>query len=501
MLPPERRLPGVREVIEQQAYFVLHAPRQVGKTTSLMALAKALTAEGRFAALMVSMEVGAAFPHDVGAAEAAVLQGWRRRAEAWLPAELQPPPWPEAEPGARIAEALTVWSRACPRPLVVFLDEIDALRDDVLTSVLRQLRDGHPTRPEGFPWSLALVGLRDVRDYKIASGGSEHQHTSSPFNIKVESLTMRDFVADEVAELYAQHTEETGQRFEPDAVARAFELTRGQPWLVNAMARQLVQVLVTDRRCAITKADVDRARDILIERQDTHLDSLAERLRDPRVRAVIEPMLTGDLLPQLPPDDLRFVIDLGLIRRGIDGSLEIANPIYREVLPRVLTQGVVDAIPSLKPTWLRPDGNLDTEQLLSAFLSFWREHGEFLLASTPYNEAAPHLVLMAFLHRVVNGGGRIEREYAAGSKRLDLRVEFRGVVLGIEVKTWKDSDKSKDPVPAGLRQLEGYLARIRAESGWLVLFDQRKGQPELASRISVQNVPGDGGRDITIVRL
>ncbi len=501
MLPPERRLPGVREVIEQQAYFVLHAPRQVGKTTSLLALAKALTAEGRFAAVMVSMEVGAAFPKDVGAAENAILDAWAETAALVLPTELRPSLPRVASPGARIRSTLTAWAAQCPRPLVVFLDEIDALQGDVLMSVLRQLRDGHTHRPSGYPWSLALVGLRDVRDYKIASGGSEHQHTSSPFNIKVESLTMRDFTEPEVAELYGQHTEETGQRFEPEAVARAFELTQGQPWLVNAMARQLVQVLVTDRRCAITKADVERARDILIERQDTHLDSLAERLRDARVRAVIEPMLTGDLLPQLPPDDLRFVLDLGLIKRGTDGSLEIANPIYREVLPRVLTQGVVDTIPSLKPTWLRPDGSLDTEQLLEAFLSFWREHGEFLLASTPYNEAAPHLVLMAFLHRVVNGGGRIEREYAAGAKRLDLRVEFRGVVLGIEVKTWKDSDKVKDPVPAGVQQLEGYLARMGAESGWLVLFDQRKGQPELAERMSVQKVPGIGGRPVTLVRL
>ncbi len=162
---------------------------------------------------MVSMEVGAAFPKDVGAAEDAILEGWRRRAEAWLPPELQPPPWPDAKPGFRIASGLTTWSRACPKPLVVFLDEIDALRDDVLGSVLRQLRDGHPGRPGSFPWSLALVGLRDVRDYKIASGGSEHQHTSSPFNIKVESLTMRDFTEPEVAELYEQHTAESG---EPD---------------------------------------------------------------------------------------------------------------------------------------------------------------------------------------------------------------------------------------------------------------------------------------------
>ena len=110
-----------------------------------------------------------------------------------LPPELQPPPRPAAAPGARIGDALVAWARACPRPLVLFLDEIDALRDLVLLSVLRQRRSRYAHRPSEFPASLALIGLRDVRDYKIASGGSDRLHTSSPFNIKVESLTMRGF--------------------------------------------------------------------------------------------------------------------------------------------------------------------------------------------------------------------------------------------------------------------------------------------------------------------
>ena len=243
LLPPERRLPGVRDLVEQKAYFVLHAPRQIGKTTALITLAEKLTSEGRYAAVLLSMEVGAAFPSEVGAAEAAVLGAWRRSADAFLPSELRPPPWPETSPGSRLGAALGAWARACPRPLVVFLDEIDALRDVVLISVLRQLRDGHKLRPVAFPWSLALVGLRDVRDYKVAAGDVDRLHTSSPFNIKAESLTLRDFTRDEVAELYAQHTAETGQGWAAEAVERAFELTRGQPWLVNALARQAVQVV------------------------------------------------------------------------------------------------------------------------------------------------------------------------------------------------------------------------------------------------------------------
>ncbi|WP_437302071.1 hypothetical protein [Sorangium sp. So ce388] len=220
----------------------------------------------------------------------------------------------------------------------MLIDEIDALEDVTLVSVLRQIRDGYPDRPRSFPWSLALVGMRDVRDYKVASGGGARLGTASPFNIKVQSLTLRGFTREEVAELYAQHTAEAGQAFLPEAVERAFSLTQGQPWLVNAIARQLVEVVVPDAARSITAVDVERAKALLIEQQETHLDSLAERLREPRVRAVIEPMLAGEApAGELPRDDIRFLEDLGLARMGESGGLEIANPIYREIIARELS--------------------------------------------------------------------------------------------------------------------------------------------------------------------
>jgi hypothetical protein len=501
MLPTERRLPEVREVIDQQAYFVLHAPRQVGKTTALLSLGKALTAEGRYTAVLVSMETGAAFPEDVGRAEEAMLAAWRRRARAWLPEDLQPPPWPQAEPGARIGAALEAWSLASVRPLVVFLDEIDALCDEVLLSVLRQLRDGFGNRPRGFPWSLALVGLRDVRDYKVASGEGELLHTASPFNIKVRSLTMRDFTAEEVVELYGQHSVETGQVFAPEALSLAFELTRGQPWLVNALAYVVTTQLRRDRAEAITGADLEAARELLVERQDTHLDSLAERLRDRRVRSVIEPMLVGDPLEAAAPDDLRFVLDLGLVREVPEGGLEVANPIYRESIVRSLTTYVRASLPRMTPEWLGGDGRIVWERLREAFTAFWLQHGEALLGSSPYNEAAPHLVLMAFLHRVVNGGGRVERELAIGSRRLDLCVEYKGDRLAIEVKTWRDSDKARDPMVLGLEQLQDYLARLGVSQGWLLCFDQRKDQPPLPDRMKVDTLTTKRGHAVTRMYL
>jgi hypothetical protein len=337
MLPAMARLPEVRGIVERGKYFVIHAPRQTGKTTAVATLARELTEEGHYVATQVSMEIGSAMREDLDAAEAAILGAWRSAAERRLPASLLPPPWPDAPTGQRINAALQAWAKAAPKPLVLFLDEIDALQGMVLVSVLRQIRDGFQDRPASFPWSLALVGMRDVRDYKIALDGRDGATSSSPFNIKDRSLLLRDFTRDEVAALYAQHTDDTGHAFLPEAVDRAFTLTQGQPWLTNALAAVTVEELVVDRSVHIAPAHIDQAKETIILRQDTHLDSLAERLREPRIRAIVEPMLAGTSPGQLQPDDIRHATDLGLLRQSTMGGLEVANPIYREIIVRELS--------------------------------------------------------------------------------------------------------------------------------------------------------------------
>jgi hypothetical protein len=506
MLPPTKRLPELERLIEQRSYFVVHAPRQTGKSTAMLALAQQLTESGRYASVMLSVEVGSPFNASPRMAEETILDAWYDTARVYLPEALRPPAHIQAKPGRRIGAMLRQWAETSPRPLAIFIDEIDSLENETLLSVLRQLRDGYPSRPHSFPHSLGLIGLRDVRDYKVASGGSDRAaspqenrlDTASPFNIKVESLTLRNFNAPEVAGLCTQHTTATGQVFTPEALQRLYDLTQGQPWLVNALARQMTEFISPDPAIALTVLQVEQAKEILIQRQDTHLDSLGKRLREPRVRAVIEPMLAGQELGDVPDDDRQFLVDLGLIRRDPQGGLVVANPIYREVIPRTLTGGTQDSLPLIAPTWLTNDGELDSDRLLDSFLAFWRQHGEPLLRSAAYHEIAPHIVLMAYLHRVVNGGGSIEREYAIGSDRMDLCLRYGRMMLGIELKVWRD--KRPDPFIRGLEQLDGYLARLGLETGWLVVFDRRSHQPPIEERTMTDMATTSKGRTVTVIR-
>ncbi len=506
MLPALRRLPELRSLIDQEGYFVVHAPRQVGKTTALRSLAWELTAEGRYVAVLVSMEMGNPFSQDVGTAELAVLAEWRKDAIHQLPPELQPPAFPDAPPGSRISSALTAWAEAAPRPLVVFLDEVDALRDVTLLSVLRQLRSGHSRRPKYFPSSMALMGLRDVRDYKVAAEDREHLGTASPFNIKVRSLTLRNFTAGEVAELYVQHTADTGQCFEPEALALAFESTQGQPWLVNALAKVAVEELVPDRAQPIRREDVERARSVLIARRETHLDSLTDKLREPRVRAILEPVLAGTFAGggDTYQDDLHYTRDLGLC--APDDPVRVANPIYQELIARVLAGNAEPKVVVVPRSFVLPDGRLDFARMLREFADFWREHGEVLAAGMTYHEVAPQLVLMAFLQRVVNGGGHVDREYGVGRGRIDLLVRWPYEEGGqrrlqrhaLELKVWREAER--DPLEKGLTQLDEYLERLGLDEGVLVIFDRRPEAGGTEARTRFEPAQAPSGRKVTVLR-
>jgi len=508
MVPALSRLPEAPDLVDEGGYFVVHAPRQSGKTTTLRALARDLTASGKYAAVHVSCEGGAIAGDDYESAQRWILDALRLSATRQLPPALRPPdPWPPASPEAHVYVGLDAWSSACPLPVVLVLDEIDTLDGKSLVSVLRQLRAGFPDRPEHFPWSVVLCGMRDVRDYKMASGGDATRTSGpSPFNIKVESLRLGNFTTGEVAALYAQHTAETGQPFLPGTVERVMELSGGQPWLVNALAREVIRKMGVAPPAPITAEHIDEAKERLILARATHLDSLLERLKDDRVRRVLEPLLAGAVVGQGgQEDDLQYCRDLGLVAEGL--PVRMANPIYNEVVVRVLASAAEASILVEPRSFVLSDGRLDLERLLREFVAFWREHGEAVMGRMPYSEVAAQLVMMAYLHRVVNGGGTVDREFGVGKGRMDLMVRWpyrdgdgRKEVQreALELKVWRPRDS--DPRGSGLEQLDGYLARLGLDHGVLVIFDGRPRAPGPQEGDPLERVALPSGRRGTVVR-
>ena len=491
-IPPLERvdLDEVLELIGQQRYFVLHAPRQTGKTSALLALRGLLNSgtAGEYRCVYVNVEAAQAAREDVGRAMRIILGALVSRArllgdgflyEIWTDVLT-------AFGEGAFGEALTRWCEADPRPLVLLVDEIDTLIGDSLISVLRQLRAGYDQRPEGFPQSVVLCGVRDVRDYRIHSSTEKAPVTGgSAFNVRAESLRIGDFTEAEVRTLLAQHTGETGQAFTAEALDTVWSQTRGQPWLVNALARRACfdHKPGRDRARAITAGAVVDAREHLVQSRVVHLDQLADKLGEERVRRVVEPLLSGGEERTFSARDLEYLRDLGLIAR--DGPLRIANPIYAEVVPRELTWAVQAGLVQETVWYVDAEGGLAMDKLLGAFQGFFREHSEHWLGRFDYAEAGPQLLLQAFLQRVVNSGGRIEREYGLGRGRTDLLVLWpRGgeaaapdAAVDRYVVECKVLHKGLErTIAEGLDQTIAYMDRCDAEAGHLVVFDRRAGR-------------------------
>ena len=490
-IPPLERvhLGEILELVRDKRYFVLHAPRQTGKTSTLLALRDLLNggAEGDFRCVYANVEAGQAMREDVERAMRVILGELASRAHSQGDDFLYEA-WPDIlgifRDGA-LGEALTRWCESDPRPLVLLIDEIDALVGDTLISVLRQVRARYDQRPKSFPQSVVLCGVRDVRDYRIRSGSENAVITGgSAFNIKAESLRLGDFTKAEVHALLAQHTEETGQTFTPEALDSVWAQTEGQPWLVNALCHQACfrNERGRDRERATTVGDIRDAQEQLILRRETHLDQLADKLREDRVRRVVEPLLSGGDERAFSSRDLEYTRDLGLIAQH--GPLRIANPIYAEVVPRELTHAAQAGLVEDGTWYTDAGGGLDADKLLAAFQAFFREHSEHWMGRFDYAEAGPQLLLQAFLQRVVNGGGRIEREYGLGRKRTDLLIVWpRGGVSAMEsdadrfVIECKVLHKSLErTIHEGLEQTVGYMDRCGSRAGHLVIFDRSEGK-------------------------
>jgi hypothetical protein len=484
MLPPEDRLVGsqLHRYIKDMLYWVLHAPRQTGKTTFLQSWAREINAGDEAVACYVSVED---------------CQGITEREEAMLTiyqdicdfagfAELPAPSITERNPEGLLRSTLAKWSEiVAPKPLIVLFDEVDVLVDEVMVSFLRQLRGGFAGRGIGkFPVSIALVGMRDLKDYLVKAKDGKPVNPGSPFNIKADSAVLSNFSKDDVVKLFAQRTGETGQQITQEALDYIFEQSGGQPWIVNSLfMRATLRILDAESTETVTLELVRQARDQMIEARETHLDSLGERLRDPRIKSVIQTIITGSSNPLGRTDpEVTLTMDLGLIKWDAGTGFTIANPVYEEILTRYISSKYHDSFPPPSSwQWQKPNGELDMDNLLREFQKFWRRHSEIWEEKADYTEAFPHLLLMAFLQRVTNGSGDIDREFAAGRGRMDLALEYAGKYYIIEVKIVYYYDTPAAVREEGLVQIQKYRDTIDASvPAYLVIFDRRPKAKELS---------------------
>ena len=383
MIESSTRLKGVERLIAMKQYFVIHAARQSGKTTYLLDLEEKINAAGQYYALYCSLESIQKYDDPREGIPEIVRLIKKLIAYSDIPNKFAFAENADYHYLSGVLNMeLTSFCMKIDKPFIILFDEIDCLSEDTLISFLRQLREGYVSRRKiPFVHSIALVGMRNIRDYKAkVRPDSQTLGSASPFNIVTETFTLQNFTKEEIFSLYQQHTDESGQMFENKAIEYIFGQTQGQPWLVNAVAREIIEkILDYDYSKAITAEMAETAIQTIIFRRDSHIDSLLERLKEERVRSVIEPMISGDDYFVRLSDDYLYVTDLGLIK-NVGGKIQPANPIYGEVIARKLSIDAQDKFMTEKPDFILPrylkDGKMDIHYLLKDFQQFWRENSD-----------------------------------------------------------------------------------------------------------------------------
>jgi hypothetical protein len=269
------------DLVDSGHYFVIHAARQSGKTTLLQELVRQINARGEHYALYCSLEtVQETADSEKGIPE--IIQKIKSCIEeCGLPNGFANDVNYEYSGFASVLNSsLVCYCRSLDKPLTLFFDETDCLTDGTLISFLRQLRMGYISRDTvPFVHTVALAGKSRLCDYKVSiRPNSEAVIITDAFNISAGSFSLRDFTKTEITELYAQHTSETGQVFESQSVDLVFDLTQGQPWLVNAIARECVEAITkNDYTIPITREMAETAINALKSKNPKQIDDLMGR--------------------------------------------------------------------------------------------------------------------------------------------------------------------------------------------------------------------------------
>jgi len=459
--------------IERGKYFTIYAPRQMGKTTLLRRLHEILSLKPDYVPLSFSFEAFEAWSESDFLAEFG----------EWLGTEISAG-LPHSHPNSKAVQALltnsppvdyrSLWrfskklQELVPDlKIVMIIDEFDATPQEAISHLLQTWRQIYlANTPPRTLQSIILIGLQNMATLNL--------DRSSPFNI-ARQLQLSGFTLDEVENLLAQYTTETGQSFTSGALSQIHHQTAGQPFLVNRLATILTKEIATNQEQPITLPDLDKALRQLVKERHYNFETIARHART--FEEEVLQILFGKLYPFNFNDPLVHTLQMhGIISQTKAGYCQIANPIYSKVLtayfrPRELAlQG--DILANGYDFRTHQVGNeLQMDRLLSRFREFIERRGREAFTVTPMpQEATGQYLLMAYLDLVVRqlGGDpsfvrtSLFIEVDSGEGRLDLIVVYRGHRYIIETKIWYGQVLYRGAAAIG------QLFRERGANNWLL---------------------------------
>lgn len=464
----------IKQEIDKGKYFVIFAPRQMGKTSFIQHTIERLHQSPNYVGVHLDFETYS------NLTEKEFYHALHNNFRKWLLRSLKKVEDINLEGVDKLFEETLLESNidfynfmeklgliVSPKKIVILIDEFDAVPIEITKPFLLSLREMYIQRREepGFsPYSVALVGVKNITELNLGS--------QSPFNI-ARAINIKNFTLQQVRDLIGQYVEESGQQFAPGVIEKIYEETDGQPFLVNRLCAVLTEELV--REGEITLENLAQALEILANENNSNFSSLETNAR--RDQELILSILFGTKDIKYNPRNQvqRRLIMYGVIKEA-DTRAEIANPIYHRVLWKHFKleddNGLSRSFNGEEfRSFITPTGKINMLQILIRFKEFIERVGIGLFDLTDHpREAVGQYLLMSYLDlfmRTVKG--HLLLETPSGRGRLDILLLYAGGSYVVETKIWR----GKVAFEYALEQVERYAGSEHVDEGYLVFFDQR----------------------------
>lgn len=441
------------QMVQEERYFTIWAPRQTGKSTYFLLLKAALEKQG-YAVVKINVEdlINASLETLVARLE----QEFRAIGITLSPIE-------------SLGDLTNFISNLSLEKLVLIVDEIEGLNPALLGQFLHSIRSLYHSRDQNPLKSAILVGVSNIVGVM--------EDNASPFNI-ADTLNIPYFTDVETGQLLHQHELESGQIFGPKVIEEIRRITANQPGLVNGFAQQLVAR--SQGKSTISYEDYLQVEDwYLNEAIDKNFANILKQAK--KHRTFLEKLLFREIeVPfEIDRETIKALHVNGLIRRNAAGMVEFWVPFYKKRLQKAFypyTNGEKDELSSslYAPEFFTQAGKLAIDKLIDTYKAYVKRRGFAVFREkdeagnyTSIKESGLIYSFETFIAAfLLQAQGKSYREANTGLGKSDLILNIKGEEILFESKKYYGFAQFE----AGKKQLAYYAESLALQEAVYLVF-------------------------------
>ncbi|MEA3444304.1 MAG: AAA-like domain-containing protein [Bacteroidota bacterium] len=294
------------ELVEDERYFTIWAPRQTGKSTYFRQLADELETRN-YKVAYINYEDFKATPKET------FLEILTENINKFWNTNFQI---------TNISKLFYEIEKLNNKKCILIIDEVEGINAQYFGDFLHSIRRVYHSRQTNCLKSVILVGVSNIVGVV--------QDNASPFNI-TDNIQVPYFTNEETFELFLQHEKETKQIFNKKVKHKIAEITANQPGLVNGFAKKLVEDYPDKKE--ITYDDYLKVEKwYLNEAIDKNFANILNKANE--YRSFVETLLfTENKIPfKIDRESIKLLHTNGLIRKDEDDYVTFWVPFYKKRL-------------------------------------------------------------------------------------------------------------------------------------------------------------------------